>query len=140
MAIEPDDRCPQCGQEDCDCSPEVQEEARARKAAGADPLVIASDGAQVAARGKKQDRAAKQDVLDLGWLMRHPAGRRIYWDILETSGLFRNPAFDAGFDTNQTMFKAGQQNIGQYYLQRAVTLEPEGYALMVKENSGRTTA
>ena len=133
------DRCPQCAQDECDCSPEVVAEAARRAAAGEPPLVIASDAAQVVARAKKIDRADKQDAQDLNWLMRHPQGRRLMWDLLQVTGLFRNPAFDAGFDTNQTMFKAGQQNIGQYYLQRTVSMEPDGYHLMVKENSGSKT-
>lgn len=131
--------CPQCGLDDCSCSHEVQAEAERRKAAGEPPLVIASDPAQVGKRVKAKEREARKDADDLNWLMRHPQGRRIAWELLEVCGIFRNPAVEGAFDTNQTMFKAGQQNMGQYYLQRIVSMEPDAYALMVKENSGRMT-
>ena len=129
--------CAHCQQEECDCPPEIVAEAERRAAAGEPPLVLASDAGQVATRSKAVERAERQDVADLNWLMRHPQGRRNKWGLLETCGIFRNPAVEGAFETNQTMFKAGQQNIGQYHLQRVVSLEPEGYALMVKENSGR---
>lgn len=136
MAIE-DDRCPQCGAEDCECSPEIVAEALRRKAAGEPPLVIASDAGQVGARAKAAEREARRENEALNWIMRHPQGRRFMWDLLEVCGIFNNPAFAAGFDTNQTFFKAGQQNIGQYYLKQTVSLHADGYNLMVKENSER---
>lgn len=137
MATE--DICPQCQQQDCDCSPEIVSEAERRQTAGEPPLVIASDAAQVSKRAKTKERGEKQDARDLNWLMRHEQGRRIMWDLLENSGLYRNPAFDAGFEPNRTMFNAGQMNLGQFYLQRVTELEPDGYNLMVKENSGSKT-
>lgn len=134
-----DDLCPQCGLADCDCSPEIMLEAERRRAAGEPPLVIASDAAQVGKRVKAVQREERKGADDMNWLMRHPQGRRMMWGLLEDCGIYHNPAFAAGFDTNQTMFKAGQQNIGQYYLKQIVGGEPDAYLLMVKENSGRTT-
>lgn len=140
MTDAPVPSCAVCGRTDCDCDPDVVAEAVARAEAGQEPLVIASDPAQAARRKRDQKAADKQESADLNWLMRHPQGRRIMWQLLETCGVYRNPAFEGGFSTNETFFKAGQQNIGQFYLQRTVSKEPDGYNLMVKENSGRLSA
>lgn len=132
-----EDVCPQCGQEDCDCSPEIQGEALRRKAAGEPALVIASDATQVGKRAKAVERETRKTGDDLNWLMRHEQGRRFMWRLLSEAGIFRNAAVDAGFSTNGAFFKAGQQNVGLKFLSELMADEAPAYGLMVKENSGR---
>lgn len=127
--------CPQCRQEECDCSPEVQAAATQRAERGQEPLVIASDVVQQARRKKNSDKAEQLVRDDLNWLLRHPQGRRFMWRLLDQCGIFNNAAVRCGFDTNQTMFNAGEQNIGLAYFSETMRQEPDGYNLMVKENS-----
>lgn len=127
--------CPACKQPDCDCSPELVAEATRRAEAGQDEVVVASDVVQTARIAKNAEKGKKQQDADLNWLMRHPQGRRVMWRLLEACGMYRNPAVEGGFDTNTTMFKSGQQNIGQFYLNEIVTKEPDAYGIMVRESS-----
>jgi hypothetical protein len=132
-------KCPVCqrGPDACDCSDDVITEAQARLDAGADPVVDASNPAQVAQRVKAQKRGETQDRDDLNWVMRHEQGRRIMWRLLEACSVFGNSFVRAQGDPHLTAFNCGEQNIGLSYLSRVVAQEPDGYNLMVKENSGR---
>lgn len=132
--------CPACKQQDCDCSVEVQDEAARRAEAGQDEVVIASDTMQQARRKKALDKLVKQDREDLAWLMRHPQGRRVMWKLLERCSIFQNAAVRGSFDPNATMFNLGESNIGLVYFREVMVMEPDGYNLMVKENSGRLSA
>jgi hypothetical protein len=133
--------CPLCkqGADLCVCSEEAIVAASARATAGEDELVDASNPAQVADRGKRAKRIEQQGRDDLNWLMRHQQGRRIMWGLLESCGVFANAAVMGAFESNKTMFKAGEQNVGLFYTAKVISQEPEGYNLMVKENSGRLT-
>lgn len=128
-------RCPVCQQEDCDCPDDVVQEARARIEAGAEPLVDASNPSQVAARARTAKRTGDEAANDLSWLMRHPQGRRVMWRLLDKAGIFRNAFVVAEGQTNQTNFHLGAQNLGLDYFVTVMRQEPDGYNLMVKENS-----
>ena len=64
-------------------------------------------------------------------LMAQPAFRRFVWDLLE-----KTHVFSTSFTGNsETFFKEGERNIGLKVFLRLQEHDPEGYALMAKENS-----
>ena len=130
-------RCPICQLEHCDCPEDSVREAQARIDAGGEPLVDASNPAQVAARARDKRKVENSTKDDMNWLMRHPQGRRIMWGLLERCSIFQNAYQRGGGDTNAVMFNCGEANVGLGYLKDVISQEPDGYNLMVKENSGR---
>jgi hypothetical protein len=76
-------------------------------------------------------RAARQtEIGDLKWLMSSPRGRRIVWRLLDLAGPFR-----MSFNTNamQMAFNEGNRNLGLRLFNEVMTLCPELYPVMVKE-------
>jgi len=70
------------------------------------------------------------EINDLKWLMSSRRGRRIVWRLLELSGPFR-----ISFDTNamKMAFNEGTRNLGNQLFGEVMTLCPEMYPVMVKE-------
>ena len=64
-------------------------------------------------------------------LLEHRHGRRMLWWLLRIGGIGGQP-----FATNAliTAFNCGELNIGQQILARIITVSPEGYVKMMKEN------
>lgn len=78
-----------------------------------------------------QERVAREtEIADLKWLMSSPRGRRIMWRLLEMSGPFR-----MSFDTNamRMAFNEGNRNLGNRLFHEVMTLCPELYPVMAKE-------
>lgn len=69
---------------------------------------------------------------DLKWLMGSKRGRRIVWSLLERAGIYR-----LSFNTNAMAmaFAEGTRNEGLRLLNQVLTLCPELYAAMVKEQT-----
>lgn len=130
-------RCPICQRPECDCSEDAVAEALSRIESGGETLVDASNPTQVAQRSRDKKKAERDAASDINWLMRHPQGRRVMWGLLERAGIFRNAFVLAEGATNQTNFHLGAQNLGLEYFVMVMKQEPDGYNLMVKENSGR---
>ncbi len=70
------------------------------------------------------------EIADLKWLMSSKRGRRVMWRLLELSGPFR-----LSFTTNamQMAFNEGNRNLGNQLFSEVMTLCPELYPVMVKE-------
>lgn len=70
------------------------------------------------------------EIADVKWLMSSPRGRRMMWRLLELSGPFR-----LSFDTNamKMAFNEGNRNMGNQLFNEVMTLCPELYPVMVKE-------
>ncbi len=95
-------------------------------------------------RGQAADRreaqaekrlAREQEIADIKWLMSSRRGRRLMRRLLEMSGPFR-----LSFDTNamRMAFNEGNRNMGNRLLNEVMTLSPELYPVMMKEqNDGR---
>lgn len=73
----------------------------------------------------------KQETDDLKWLMAHKAGRRVVWQLLADSGVFRNPFNNSG---SVTAFNCGQMNLGQQMMARILDHTPDAYIAMLKEH------
>lgn len=98
-----------------------------------DPL---DTGAETAAKAKADEaerfrKRAQAD--DFRWLMTHKQGRRLMWELLASTGVFRNP-YVVG-DQSMTDFRCGEMNIGQRYFARIHEMCPEKYQLMVQEQN-----
>lgn len=94
-----------------------------------DPLdTRAQEQAQASEAERKRLRQVQSDA-DFRWLMAQKPGRRFVWDLLGTTGMFRN-AFTGD---SRTFFRCGEQNIGQQLMARIHELCPERYNEMVKE-------
>ncbi|HVW78516.1 MAG TPA: hypothetical protein VHB45_12945 [Alloacidobacterium sp.] len=72
----------------------------------------------------------EKEIADIKWLMSSRRGRRIMWRLLEMSGPFR-----LSFDTNamRMAFNEGNRNLGNQLFHEVMTLCPELYPVMVKE-------
>jgi len=70
------------------------------------------------------------EIADLKWLMSSKKGRRIMWRFLDMTGPFR-----LSFDSNamRMAFKEGNRNMGIQLFTEVMTLCPEMYPVMVKE-------
>lgn len=85
--------------------------------------------------GKREADARKRvaremEIADLKWLMSSKKGRRLMWRLLELSGPFR-----LSFDPNamKMAFNEGNRNLGNQLFGEVMTLCPEMYPVMVKE-------
>jgi hypothetical protein len=74
--------------------------------------------------------AREAEIADVKWLMSSPRGRRVMWRLIELSGPFR-----LSFDTNamKMAFNEGNRNLGNQLFNEVMTLCPEMYPVMVKE-------
>lgn len=70
------------------------------------------------------------EIADVKWLMSSKKGRRFLWRLLELSGPFR-----LSFNSNSmTMaFNEGNRNLGNQLFSEVMTLCPEMYPVMVRE-------
>lgn len=94
-----------------------------------DPTDIAAAEEREAEAKTEAKRIADQEVEDLKWLMSDKRGRRIMWNLLAFTGVFRQP-----FTGNsETFFRCGMMNVGQKYLGDINQHAPERYNLMVTE-------
>ena len=59
-------------------------------------------------------------------------GRRALYEIMSFCGMYKSPAPRANFETNQTMFFNGQQDIG-YRLLAVLNIEPKSQPKSTKE-------
>lgn len=92
---------------------------------------IHDDPGQVAEAKAQAKANADQAKEDVKTLMAIPAFRRFVWWILENTHVFRT-----SFTGNsETFFKEGERNIGLKVFLRVQEIDPEGYALMARENS-----
>lgn len=79
-----------------------------------------------------RELASKQEAADFTWLMNDPRGRRIVWAQLALAGVFRST-----FDPNpiQSAFNEGNRNHGLRLMTQLLSLTPEQYHTMTKENA-----
>lgn len=77
--------------------------------------------------GTQLDEDALKYVLSL------PAGRKVLWDILALSGLYRQPRV-AG-DSEGTAFNCGGLNVGLALYADCLTVSPDLTAMMTKEQA-----
>jgi hypothetical protein len=92
---------------------------------------IHDDPEAVAEAKAKAKTLSMQSQEDTRALMALPAFRRFVWEILEQTHVFRT-----SFTGNsETFFKEGERNIGLKVFLRLQKDDPDGYAVMVKENS-----
>ncbi len=95
-----------------------------------DPLDVRS------AEQKKREADARKrlvretEIADVKWLMSSKKGRRFMWRLLDLSGPFR-----LSFDPNamRMAFNEGNRNLGNQLFDEVMTLCPEMYPVMVKE-------
>lgn len=103
-----------------------------------DPTDTVGNEAREAEKKAEQKQIADQEVEDLKWLMSDKRGRRVMWNLLSATGVFRNP-----FTGNsETFFRCGVMSVGQTYLGDINIHCPERYTQMVTEklNYDRPTA
>jgi len=96
---------------------------------GIDPCDIrAQEDAACEAR-EREALAAQVAEEDVKWLMSSKRGRRIVWQLLDTTGVFRL----SYTGTVETYFREGARNVGLALLAQIHDACPGSYATMVKE-------
>lgn len=78
----------------------------------------------------EEEKARRQEVEDLKWLMSDKRGRRVMWRLLETAGVYRS-----SFTGNsETFFREGQRNVGLKLLAEIHEHCPDAFVMMLKEH------
>ena len=85
----------------------------------------ADEAAELARRLARENQAA-----DIKWLMDHPQGRRLVWDLLGFTGIYRQ-VFTGN---SETFFNDGKRVVGLRYLDLVNRHAPEQYTTMLKEH------
>ena len=76
---------------------------------------------------RKVDR--DQEKADFAWLMSDRRGRRFIWNLLDRTGMYRNP-----FTGNsETFFRCGAMNVGKQLMADILEFTPEQYLTMLEE-------
>ncbi len=83
------------------------------------------------AKRLRDEQQRNRETEDLKWLMAHKQGRRLAWQWLADSGVFRNPFNHSG---SVTAFNCGQMNLGQQLMARIMEHVPDAYVVMLKEH------
>lgn len=97
-----------------------------------DPTDIAASDERDASRKEAKQQLIEQEIDDLKWLMSDKRGRRIMWNLLAFTGVFRQPFTG---DAENTIFGCGMMNVGQKYLGDINNHAPERYNQMVTERT-----
>lgn len=93
------------------------------------PTDLAAEAQRKSEAAERNRLAAIEEAEDMTWLMNDKRGRRVVWQLLEKTGVFRS-----SFRLNNEMaFLEGQRNIGLIYLHVITTAAPEQYMTMIKE-------
>lgn len=94
-----------------------------------DPTDLQGNEEREAEAKAEAKRTVDQEIEDLKWLMSDKRGRRIMYNLLAFTGVFRNP-----FTGNsETFFRCGMMNVGQKYLGDINEHAAERYNQMVTE-------
>jgi hypothetical protein len=84
---------------------------------------------------ERQDRESIDSAISA--LLQHEQGKKFLWWLLEIGRVGGQP-FTA--NSLHTAFNCGELNVGQRILDRVISVSPEGYVSMMKENEiGRRT-
>lgn len=95
-----------------------------------DPTDLRGQQAEKREADARKKALHESDQADVKWLMSSPRGRRFLWRLLDISGPFR-----ISFDTNamKMAFAEGNRNLGNQIFNEIMTVCPELYPVMVKE-------
>jgi hypothetical protein len=95
-----------------------------------DPIDERGQAADKREADARKNMVREQEIADLKWLMASRRGRRIMHRLLDLSGPFR-----LSFDTNamRMAFNEGNRNLGNQLFHEIMTLCPEQYPAMMKE-------
>jgi hypothetical protein len=88
---------------------------------------------------KRQWEREDRELIDsaVSALLQHESGKKFLWWLLEIGRVGGQP-FAA--NSLHTAFNCGELNVGQRVLDRIISVSPEGYVSMMKENEiGRRT-
>jgi hypothetical protein len=81
-----------------------------------------------------EDQAAIDAALNA--LLQHAHGRKTLWWLLQIGQVGQQPF---STDPYRTAFECGQLNVGQQVLARIISVSPEGYMNMMKEQADERT-
>ena len=74
----------------------------------------------------------QQEIDDIVWQMSSKRGRRLMCRLLATAGVHHNPW---NISESVTSFNCGRMNVGQVYQTEVLTLCPDKYLLLLKEQN-----
>ena len=74
----------------------------------------------------------QQEIDDIVWQMSNKRGRRLMCRLLATAGVHHNPW---NISDSVTAFNCGRMNVGQVYQAEVLSLCPDKYLLMLKEQN-----
>lgn len=81
----------------------------------------------------KDKRKRDRDLSDIREIIKTAAGRRLYWRVMESGGVFVD-AFVAG-DVNATNYNLGRQSISRLFLNELMEAKPDALNQMQQERA-----
>lgn len=78
----------------------------------------------------KEKRKHERDLSDIRFVLKSPEGRRFYWKLLSTAGVFRR-SFTG--ESESTMFNEGRRSLGLDALNDLLEAKPEVFSQMQQE-------
>lgn len=85
-------------------------------------------------RWRREDEAQIDSAIDA--LLQHGHGRRLLWWLLQIGRVGGQPYTGNALNT---AFSCGELNVGQKILDRIISVSPEGYLTMMKEQADERT-
>jgi hypothetical protein len=80
---------------------------------------------------KKADRKRNRELSDIRFILKSPEGRRFYWRVMSTAGVFVRSYTG---DTNSTMFNEGKRELGNFLFSELFEAKPEAFAQLQQEH------
>lgn len=93
----------------------------------------AADEAQVRKDGERQKSAREQELVDLKFVLSHPAGRRFLWRLLGHFGVFKS----IWEPSAKIHYNAGLQDGGHFLLAEVEAADQEALFVMQREAKKR---
>lgn len=89
----------------------------------------ARDPEAVRVATRRAQKRAQRELADYRWIMSDERGRRVLWQLLGDTGIFRT-----SFTGNsETFFKEGERNVGLKVFTKIHQADPEKYLAMARE-------
>lgn len=81
-------------------------------------------------RRERDERKRDREKSDIRFILKSPEGRRIYWNIMSETGVFR---LSYNGDTNNTLYNEGRRSVGLNMLNNLLDAKPEAFSQMQQE-------
>jgi hypothetical protein len=86
---------------------------------------------------KKDQLRREREINDINVVLNIPEGRRLFWRILDKSGVFRSPFVDSGGRREFTDFYCGMKDLGLWLFSEIEHAKPDALQIIKREYNSR---